>query len=84
MKRIWTNRIVLDDQVLGTQHTSVADALQEAMDIHEELTGIEPSGFWKDLLRDGVHNVLADEISDQILDLDTVAFCDIADQMDLY
>ncbi len=81
--RIYTNTIVFDDQVLGGQHLTVEAALAEALDLYEEVIGIVPTDLRDSLNRSNLGRVQR-IVADAFLDLDTVAFCDIAEESKLY
>lgn len=90
--KIYTNTIVFDDQVLGGQHLTYDEAVVEAVQIASEVLGFEHADWTKVMrafrTKQGMNPKtlvnIADDIRDQILDLDTVAYCDIAEERTLY
>jgi len=81
--KIWTNTIVFDDQVLGGQHLSIEAALHEAIALWEEVGGNVEMDL-RDSLARGNFGRVQRIVADAFLNLDTVAFCDIAEESKLY
>lgn len=80
---IYTNTVVFDDQVLGSQHLTIEEAMAEAIAIYEDVIGTVNDDLRVPLDESNLSRV-QEIISDALLDLDTVAFCDIAEEKQLY
>lgn len=81
--KIYTNTVVFDDQVLGNQHLTIEEAMAEAIALYEEVIGTVNEDLRVPLDESNLSRV-QEIISDALLDLDTVAFCDIAEEKQLY
>ena len=81
--KIYTNTVVFDDQVLGSQHLTIEEAMAEAIALYEEVIGTVNEDLRVPLDESNLSQV-QEIISDALLDLDTVAFCDIAEEKQLY
>ena len=83
--KIYTNTVVFDDQVLGSQHLTIEEAMAEAIALYEEVIGTVNEDLrvpW--VLGESNLSRVQEIISDALLDLDTVVFCDIAEEKQLY
>lgn len=81
--KIYTNTVVFDDQVLGSQHLTIEEAMAEAIALYEEVIGTVNEDLRVPLDKSNLSQV-QEIISDALLDLDTVVFCDIAEEKQLY
>ena len=81
--KIYTNTVVFDDQVLGSQHLTIEEAVAEAIALYEEVIGTVNEDLRVPLDESNLSRIKG-IISDAFLDLDTVAFCDIAEERQLY
>jgi|APGre2960657373_1045057.scaffolds.fasta_scaffold337624_2 hypothetical protein len=81
--KIYTNTVVFDDQVLGSQHLTIEEAMAEAIALYEEVIGTVNEDLRVPLDESNLSQV-QEIISDALLDLDTVVFCDIAEEKQLY
>ena len=81
--KIYTNTVVFDDQVLGSQHLTIEEAMAEAIALYEEIIGTVNEDLRVPLDESNLSQV-QEIISDALLDLDTVVFCDIAEEKQLY
>jgi hypothetical protein len=81
--KIYTNTIVFDDQVMGEQHLSIEVALWAAIALWEEVSGDIETDLCDSLVR-GNYGRVQRVLADRFLNLDTVAFCDIAEERALY
>jgi hypothetical protein len=81
--KIYTNTVVFDDQVLGSQHLTIEEAMAEAIALYEEVIGTVNEDLRVPLDESNLSRV-QETISDALLDLDTVVFCDIAEEKQLY
>lgn len=81
--KIYTNTVVFDDQVLGSQHLTIEEAMAEAIALYEEVIGTVNEDLRVPLDESNLSQV-QEIISDALLDLDTVVFCDIAEERQLY
>ena len=81
--KIYTNTVVFDDQVLGSQHLTIEEAMAEAIALYEEVIGTVNEDLRVPLDESNLSQV-QETISDALLDLDTVVFCDIAEEKQLY
>jgi hypothetical protein len=81
--KIYTNTVVFDDQVLGSQHLTIEEAMAEAIALYEEVIGTVNEDLRVPLDESNLSRI-QEIISDALLDLDTVVFCDIAEEKQLY
>jgi hypothetical protein len=81
--KIYTNTVVFDDQVLGSQHLTIEEAMAEAIALYEEVIGTVNEDLRAPLDESNLSRI-QEIISDALLDLDTVVFCDIAEEKQLY